>query len=130
MSAAFEHGAEVVDGVPVLEEQLLVPAARVTREPALSAAAPGTVVRAAAAAAGGFVAGAAVLGLVQRRQRRASALARAPRLFGPRSGRSATRGGRLSAEAAGELLQIVGTRSLLVDVHLLGPAPDGPAPRP
>jgi hypothetical protein len=125
VSAAFEQDAEVVDAVPVLEQQLMGPAARVTREPALAgAAAPGTVVRAAAAAAGGFVAGAAVLGLVARRQRRAAALARAPRLFGLRG--AGTRSGRSAAEAGGGLLQIVGTRSLLVDVHLLGPAPDGP----
>jgi hypothetical protein len=124
VSAAFEQDAEVVDAVPVLEQQLVGPASG-TREPALpGAAAPGTVVRAAAAAAGGFVAGAAVLGLVARRQRRAAALARAPRLFGLRGG--GARSGHSAADAGAGLLQIVGTRSLLVDVHLLGPAPDGP----
>lgn len=76
-------------------------------------AANGPAVQVAAAAAGGFVAGAAMLGLVHRRQRR-SALARALRQ--PR--RIALRGGQ-GTGAGGDLLQIVGTRSLLVDVHLL-----------
>jgi len=71
-------------------------------------------VPAAAVAAGGFVAGAAVVSLVHRRRRTALAKGgRARRLSrGGRDGRSANR--------AGELLQIVGSRSLLVDVHLLG----------
>jgi hypothetical protein len=70
-------------------------------------------VQAATLAAGGFVAGAAVVGLVTRRRRRAAALAaRQPRrLLGRR---------RKSAPSGGELVQIVGSRSLLVDVHLLG----------
>jgi hypothetical protein len=67
-------------------------------------------VQAAAVAAGGFVAGAAVVGLVHRRQKRSAALSR---------GR---RGGRVAG--AGELLQIVGSRSLLLDVHLLGGSGD------
>lgn len=77
-------------------------------------------VQAAAVAAGGFVAGAAVVGLVHRRQRRSSLLtggrqgrAHPPRLAG------AGKTGR-----AVELVQIVGSRSLLVDVHLLGSAGD------
>ena len=74
-------------------------------------------VQAAAVAAGGFVAGAAVAGLVTRRHRQAGALAK-----GRRSGRRVGRGGRGrgAAPSAGELVQIVGSRSLLVDVHLLG----------
>lgn len=64
-------------------------------------------VQAAAVAAGGFVAGAAVVGLVHRHQRRTGALAKA--------GRGARRSGR-----ANELVQVVGSRSFLVDVHLLG----------
>lgn len=64
-------------------------------------------VQAAAVAAGGFVAGAAVVGLVHRRQRRSGAIAKARR--------GAGRGGR-----AGELVQVLGSRSFLVDVHLLG----------
>jgi hypothetical protein len=70
-------------------------------------------VQAAAAAAGGFVAGAAVVGLVGRRHRRRAALEAGRRsLFGRRaSARNAT---------AADRLQIVGSRSLLLDVHLLG----------
>jgi hypothetical protein len=71
-------------------------------------------VQAAAVAAGGFVAGAAVVGLVHRRQRRASALAK-----GRGVARELGRRGRRGTRAA-ELVQIVGSRSLLVDVHLLG----------
>jgi hypothetical protein len=92
-------------------------------------------VQAAAVAAGGFVAGAAVVGLVHRRQRRASALAKARpssgiakgrRASGLAKGRGARRIGAASRSRAGrrssapEPLQIVGTRTLLVDVHLLG----------
>jgi hypothetical protein len=87
---------------------------------------PGTVipaVQAAAVAAGGFVAGAAVVGLVHRRQRRSSTLA-----HGRRSGRGMNRtrppGARRKAGRAVELVQIVGSRSLLVDVHLLGGSGD------
>jgi hypothetical protein len=75
-----------------------------SRELAPSVALP--VVQAAAVAAGGFVAGAAITGLVQRRRRRAPAT---------RSAGTRRRSGR-----AAELVQIVGSRSLLVDVHLLG----------
>jgi hypothetical protein len=67
--------------------------------------------QAAAAAAGGFLAGAAVIGLVNRRHRRADRLVRRPRAGRAARGRGAARGG--------ELVQIVGIRSLLVDVHLL-----------
>jgi hypothetical protein len=66
--------------------------------------------QAMAVAAGGFVAGAAVVGLAVRRRGKGSrALAKGPR------GRSGAR----RASRAGELVRIVGTRSLLVDVHLL-----------
>jgi hypothetical protein len=78
-------------------------------------------VQAAAVAAGGFVAGAAVLGLVHRRQRRA-ALAKGRRAR--RLGASRPARGRASGQAV-ELVQIVGSRSLLLDVHLLG----GPSDR-
>jgi hypothetical protein len=74
-------------------------------------------VQAAAVAAGGFVAGAAVVGLAHRRSRRLAALPKG-RGAGRRLGRR-VRAGR-SAPDAGELIQIVGSRSLLVDVHLLG----------
>jgi len=74
-------------------------------------------VQAAAAAAGGFVAGAAVVRLVGRRGRNASALS-----VSRRGWRGSARGSRdkRGASKAGELIQIVGSRSLLVDVHLLG----------
>lgn len=72
-------------------------------------------VQAAAVAAGGFVAGVAVVGMVHRRQRRSNALAKGRR--GADLGRA--RRGRATGRA-GELIQIVGSRSLLVDVHLLG----------
>jgi len=64
-------------------------------------------VQAAAVAVGGFVAGAAVVGLVHRRQQRSAMLSR---------GRRRTRRG----SKAGDLVQIVGSRSFLLDVHLLG----------
>jgi len=102
-----------VDAVPVLGEELA--SAHTETSTALlrryGAATP--AVQAVAAAAGGFVAGAAVFGLVQRRHRRSATLARAQR--GRRLGRRGDSGGGVT-----ELVQIVGTRSLLVDVHLLG----------
>ncbi len=98
--------------VPVEEGEL------VTAAPAATALEQGRrtslpTVQAAAAAAGGFVAGAAVVGLVHRRHARALARARGGRgLLGRR--RAARNPG------AADLLQIVGSRSLLLDVHLLG----------
>jgi hypothetical protein len=64
-------------------------------------------VQAAAVAAGSFFAGAAMVGLAHRRQRRREIV---------RAGARRGRGSR----GMGELVQIVGSRSLLVDVHLLG----------
>jgi|SRR5664280_2573949 hypothetical protein len=81
---------EVVDGLPVLAE--VRPLERVT-----PAALP--AVQAAAAAATGFVAGAATLALVRRHSARKSA--------------------RVSARRNAGGLPIVGTRSFLVDVHLI-----------
>jgi len=100
---------------------------RLTPAPGASVVArpsPGLPVRAGAAlAAGGFMAGAALVGIVGRRQRRSNALvkgARRTRLAARRPRRRAS----VKAPAA-ELLQIVGTRKLLIDVHLLGsPGPD------
>jgi hypothetical protein len=71
-------------------------------------------VQAAAVAAGGFVAGAAVVGLVSRRHNRALAQGQPRRRLLRRS-----RADRIEA------LQIVSTRSLLVDVHLLGNGEQG-----
>jgi hypothetical protein len=103
---------EVLDGLPVLadepsgEDMFPTPASRTAIGPLAGPA------QTAVAAAGGFVAGAAVLGLVHRRKSKRVALARtrSPGLIGRRGKR---------AKSAGELA-IVGSRSLLVDVHLLG----------
>jgi hypothetical protein len=72
-------------------------------------------VQAAAVAATSFVAGAAAVGLVHRRQRRRELVRTGTKR---RLSRGVGRGG--SPRGAGDLLQIVGSRSLLVDVHLLG----------
>jgi hypothetical protein len=69
-------------------------------------------VQAVAVAATGFVAGAAVVGLVGRHQRRALAQ-------GSGAGRALGRG-RGGRDRGPEVLQVVSTRSLLVDVHVLG----------
>ena len=75
------------------------------------------VVQAAAVAAGSFVAGAAVAGLVHRRQRAKPAVTggRVARALGRAGGHRAAKGAKGT-----EVVQIVGSRSLLVDVHLLG----------
>ncbi len=102
--------------LPVLAEEARVVRAEAVSGEVLQSRDGGAVipaVQAAAVAAGGFVAGAAVVGLVTRRQRRSSALAK-----GSRAGRRLARGRRRST--SGELVQIVGSRSLLLDVHLLG----------
>jgi hypothetical protein len=64
-----------------------------------------------AVAAGSFAAGAAAVGLVRRRATRAP---RAVGLLGGRR-RALRRGG-----SRGERLHIIGTRTLLLDVHLVG----------
>jgi hypothetical protein len=112
---------EQIDALPVLVPQARVLAARpLTGALSGESRASGVMipaVQAAAVAAGGFVAGAAVVGLVHRRQRRSTALAKGRR-FGAELGRG---GGRArKGSRAGELVQIVGSRSLLLDVHLLG----------
>ncbi len=110
-TADDDEPAEVVDALPVLAQE-----ASVVGDPFVGELSRGPAgipaVQAAAVAAGGFVAGAAVVGLVARRQRRLAALA------GGRRGRRLGR--RKAAPSGGELVQIVGSRSLLVDVHLLG----------
>ena len=103
---------EVLDGLPVLadgpsEGMFPAPAPRVAIGPLAVGSA-----QTAAAAAGGFVAGAAMLGLVHRRKSKRLARASAS------SSRRVGRGGKRT-KSAGELV-IVGSRSLLVDVHLLG----------
>lgn len=113
-TAPDEQGEEV-DALPVLAQE-----ASVVREHAFGVevsrgAGAIPAVQAAAVAAGGFVAGAAVVGLVARRQRHAALAKR-----GRGRGRSRLRRGGRGSAPAGELVQIVGSRSLLVDVHLLG----------
>jgi hypothetical protein len=88
---------EAVDGLPVLADVHPIERAPAAGLPA---------VHAAAAAATGFVAGAATVALVRRRSARK--LARAQRT-GPRR--------------AIDMLPVVGSRTFLVDVHLLGPRP-------
>lgn len=101
---------EVLDAIPVLAPE---------PSRALVSSLPPTV-RMAAVAAGGFVAGAAIVGLVHRRGRHTSASPKRER-----TGRGLARAGRANRGGrAGELVQIVGSRSLLVDVHLLGGGAD------
>ena len=112
---AGDQIVEEVDAVPVLAEAA-PPAARGARDIARARGLAGAslpAVQAAAVAAGSFVAGAAVAGLVHRRQR-----SLAPSQGG-RVGRALARGSRKGARGQ-ERLQIVGSRTLLVDVHLLG----------
>ena len=119
--------AEEVDGLPVLARpsgvlrvQRLARGLTRDRGPGRQSAAALPAVQAAAVAAGGFVAGAAVIGLVHRRQRNSPALA-----SGARAGRTLARGALRRRAAGSELVQIVGSRTFLVDVHLLGiPASD------
>jgi hypothetical protein len=107
--------AEVLDGVPVLPGE----PSGVSASPALaSRALVGPLagpVHTVAVAAGGFVAGAAVLGLARRRHAKRMAISGA---------REARRLGRplKRSKAVGEIVEIVSTRSLLVDIHLLGPS--------
>lgn len=104
---APEAPPEEIDALPVLAGDRAVTAAGLPSA-ALPARAPAPTVQVAAVAATGFVAGAAVVGLVHRRRRRQA--------LGPRRASA----GRARGGPVGELVQIVGTRSLLVDVHLLG----------
>lgn len=87
-----QHTEEVVDAVPVLAEPRAI-------EPL--AARP--AVQAAAVAATSFVAGAATIAVIRRRGHR-KALRRAR---------------RKRTSRAGEVLEIVSSRSFLVDVHLV-----------
>ncbi len=114
---------EEVDALPVLAgapaPARAQPSAGVLAQERRSVALAIPAVQAAAVAAGGFVAGAAVVGLVHRRKARARALAK-----GRRGRRAVGRRSEGKAARAAELVQIVGSRSLLVDVHLLGGSGD------
>ena len=101
--SAPEIGAdeEVVEGLPVLADvRAIEPVAPDVRAIAPVSLAALPAVRAAAAAATGFVAGAATIALLRRRTARRVARAK--------TGRRLPGG-----------LQIAGTRSFLVDVHLI-----------
>lgn len=91
-----------VDAVPVLAPE------PVRRGGLIGSVAPAT--QAMVVAASGFVAGAAVIGLAVRRR------------GGAARGPAKRRGARRRGGRRGETVKIVGTRSLLVDVHLLGGA--------
>ncbi len=123
----------MIDGLPVLGDEAGGEPVDVERPPASSRALAirfAAPVQAVAAAVGGFFAGIAVVGLLSRRngRRRRTALGRgAPKNgSGPvlalarRAPKGSGRKERRSNRVAGELVQVVASRSLLVDVHLLG----------
>ena len=91
--AVTEVVEETVEGVPVLAEARPI-------APAAPAALP--AVQAAAVAATGFVAGAATIALVKRH-----------------SARKVAKASRSAPRRAVDMLPIVGTRTFLVDVHLI-----------
>jgi hypothetical protein len=93
-SDAGDTEVEVVDGFPVLAQVRMVERVSPASLPA---------VHAAAAAATGFVAGAATVALVKRR-----------------AARKLARSGRGGPRRAVDMLPIVGSRSFLVDVHVIG----------
>jgi hypothetical protein len=99
---AIEVVVQEVDAVPVLAPE------PVRRGGLVRSVAPAT--QAMVVAASGFVAGAAVVGLAVRRR------------GGAARGSVKRRGARKQGGKRNETVKIVGTRSLLVDVHLLGGA--------
>jgi len=89
----MEEPEEVVDGVPVLREDAPVPTTRPSAAP--------VAVQAAAVAGASFVAGAGIVALMKgRRARKSSAF-------------------KLGRGRKAQKLEIVGSRSFLVDVHVL-----------
>jgi hypothetical protein len=128
VSEPLDDEAEVIDGVPVLPEEPAVAGAstagasatgavsgsnRASRALAVRMPAP---VQAGVAALGGVLAGAAIVGFVRRRgRRRSGVLTRRSPIRVLRRGSDRDRRG-----PASELVQVVASRSLLVDVHLLG----------
>lgn len=101
---------EEVDAIPVLAAEAI---AR-ERSPGALVRSVAPSMQAAAVAAGGFVAGIAAVGLAQRRRRDLDAR------VGPTRARRVLGRARRRAGRGEEVVQIVGTRSLLIDVHLLG----------
>ena len=115
--AAGSQDTAEFDALPVLaREQVLTPTYYRAGGAELVRSRAGLLpaLQAAAAAAGGFLAGAAIVSFLQRRQRRALARRRA----------AAARRGflrrRKHPQPSSELVNVVASRSLLVDVHLLG----------
>ena len=94
MTPAIDPDEEVVDGLAVLAEVRTVERVSTASLPAIQAA---------AAAATGFVAGAATVALVRHW-----------------SARKVARAGRAGPRRAADVLPIVGSRSFLVDVHVIG----------
>ena len=119
---------EEVDALPVLAERSRVAALRRSSRVLARDRDGGSLptVQAAAVAAGGFVAGAAVVGLVHRHSRGSRALtqgngAGAATRVGKALSRGSRKGARAgSARAGEELVQVLSSRTFLVDVHLLG----------
>lgn len=103
----YEGDTEEVDALVVIDPAEPEPTTPLT--PVRSMLPTGQVAITAAMAATGFLAGATVVGLAHRRHRRALA---------PRRPNRRSRG--TQSGGAREIVQIVGSRSLLVDVHLLG----------
>jgi hypothetical protein len=118
VSEHLHDEAEILDGLPVLCDEPMggnafpAPSRRALVGPLVSPA------RTVVVAAGGFVAGATVFGLARRRHGKRVALA---------SARSARRPGRSGKrpKSVGEMVEVVATRTLLVDIHLLG-SPSSP----
>jgi hypothetical protein len=118
-----EGDTEEIDAIPVLagEGPTLVPEAplpvltRSAVSQSLVSLRSAPAFQAAAVAAGGFVAGAAMVGLARSRR---GGLDRGGRRVSRATGRG--RRGKGRRQGSAELLHIVGSRSLLVDVHLLG----------
>lgn len=119
MSEPFEGEAPGGDALPQLAGRARIVPARPTSDALSGPREMLPAVQAAAVAAGGFVAGAAFVGFVHHRRRRRAAPSR-----GRRARRDLSRGAARPALRAAELVQIVGSRSLLVDVHLLGSGDD------
>jgi hypothetical protein len=123
VSEPLDDEAEVIDGVPVLPEEPAVASASAAgavngsagRSRALVVRVPPPV-QTAVAALGGVLAGAAIVGFIRRggRRRSGALTRRSPIRVLRRGGERGRRGG------AAELVQVVASRSLLVDVHLLG----------
>ncbi|HEY1689943.1 MAG TPA: hypothetical protein VGF95_13905 [Solirubrobacteraceae bacterium] len=116
-----EGDTEEIDALPVPEED------ERSRSPVLVAALSRPLaelrtpaVQAAAVAAGGFVAGAAVVGLARRRHASPRLMRMQPTRTQPR--KLLRRG---ASKRQTERLEIVASKSLLVDLHLLGPQSRG-----